>query len=222
MPGIQSQIREMEKVTISLVNHILSNPANLANLANPANPANPANLANLANPANKPTYSQMAARGLQKPQQKKEGKIVVIKLQPSSSQPPFDALATRDLINSAVGQSMVAKVTQSQKGNIVLQTTKATVKDLLEARNQWITALKEYTITTVEEPTEWSKLVAHGVPIEPGLQAFISECQEFTDITVAGVPRWLVPHRAINQSTSSVVFSVKTPIEKALYICYGL
>ena len=126
----------------------------------------------------------------------------------------------RDNINRAVGENAVAIVTWSAKGNIVLKTAKSTAKSLLEKKGQWLSALDGFPVKTIEEPEDWIKLVAHGIPAESDLTKFEAECTGFNDIRPIGQGRWLNP--ASEKPYKSVVFAVKTQVDKASCLRYGL
>ena len=68
---------------------------------------------------------------------------------------------------------------------------------------------------TIEEPTSWVKLVAHGVPVLQEIDAisiFQQEVETFNPVKVKGSPRWL-KQPAEEKRAGSVVFAVPTEEE---------
>lgn len=132
----------------------------------------------------------------------------------------LDPQQARDKINKSLGAKRVAAVRRSTKGNLIIKTTpNTTPRDIQMALTQVEKAIGT-NIISAEEPKEWHKLVAHGVPALL-LDDFQNEVAEYNDIAVAGNPRWLCPVKE-GKKAGSVVFSVATEAEKRLCLSYGL
>jgi hypothetical protein len=148
------------------------------------------------NPALTPIYSNAVKKGLPTMKEKasKQGNTVVVSINKNlEASKDVNRYALRNTINGVIGSKMVAIVSQSVKGNIMLKTIKVTAKKLLEKKALWLPALKGHHIEAVKEPTDWIKLVAHGIPTEYDLTEFKAECAEFNDVETVGPCKWLNP-----------------------------
>jgi hypothetical protein len=136
--------------------------------------------------------------------------------------PILDPPTIRTGINQAVGKRAVLRVEKSPKGNIVV-TTNTTIlspEELKGQYDQWKSVLSKWPITGLIVPTQWYKLVAHGIP-RTGLTTFVEDVTLDNPVqAVLGNPRWLVPIG--DKSTGSVVFSVGTEAEASYLERKGL
>jgi hypothetical protein len=138
----------------------------------------------------------------------------------------LDSLEIRNKINKALGATVVAMVTKSGKGNIVLTTTKEFTADyLLEKAASWKQIFDRMEVKSTEKPTTWVKLVAHGVPIQAftDLNLLKDEFNTFNPVVVTGKPMWLtIPEKRTLQRAGSVAFSVSNETEKQHCLKHGL
>jgi len=63
-----------------------------------------------------------------------------------------------------------------------------------------------FDLHSIEEPVPWSKLIAHGVPVDHG--NFQTELETFNSARMKGEARWLTPLRD-GQKAGSVIFWVE-------------
>lgn len=132
----------------------------------------------------------------------------------------FDAHQTRDKINQSLGAKKVATVHKSMKGNLVIKTTPTTTVNDIQAALPQVEKAMGKKILSAEEPKEWHRLVAHGIPALH-FSDFQNEIAGYNDICVVGTPRWLCPVKE-GKRAGSVVFSVATEVEKRKCLSYGL
>ena len=70
----------------------------------------------------------------------------------------------RNQINDAIDTKMVATVTKSIKGNIVLTTIMDHSADsLLEKTASWLHVFKGIETKSPEKPSSWIRVVAYGI-----------------------------------------------------------
>jgi hypothetical protein len=164
----------------------------------------------------------------QQAQPKPKSSQVILLAEKSAQQPALDSQATRDKINQVFQAPVVARVEKSVRGNIVVTTTSKYSADTLLAKvDSWKGAFQGFAVKSVEKPTTWIKLVAHGVPVRPftaidnGLKLFSGECKVFNPVQILGQPRWLVSPGE-GKLAGSVVFAVGTEAEKRHCLQNGL
>jgi hypothetical protein len=132
----------------------------------------------------------------------------------------------RNQINKALRATVVAIVTKSVKGNVVLTTTKDySANYLLEKQAAWQHVFDGMEVKSAEKPTTWIKLVAHGVPARPfaDLSLLKDECSTFNPVKVIGSPIWLTtPEKRKEKRAGSVMLSVSTEAERKHCLKEGL
>ena len=146
----------------------------------------------------------------------KEDRQVILKLKKDTPQPTLQPLKVRNELNAIIKTMAVTSVELSARRNIVITTNKPyTSKQLLERVDDWKCLFSSFQVETIEEPTSWVKLVAHGVPVLQEIDAisiFQQEVETFNPVKVKGSPRWL-KQPAEEKRAGSVVFAVPTEEE---------
>ena len=187
-----------------------------------------------SNKQSQPLYSDMTKKGLSKtatanaaknqPTNPKELKLVLKVPDHKKQSLKLDPFGIRNQVNKALRATVVATVSKSGNGNIVLGTTKDyTANYLLERQTAWQDIFQGLEIISAEKPTEWIKLVAHGIPTQPfaeDLNLLKDECSMFNPIKLIQTPRWLT--KPEGKQAGSIVFAVATETEKKYCLQEGL
>lgn len=190
------------------------------------------------NKKSQPLYSDITKKGLNKtaapatianeaksqPPNQKEQKLVLKVPDHKKQSLKLDPFGIRNQVNKALQATVVATVSKSINGNIVLGTTKNyTANYLLERQTAWQHIFNSLEIMSAEKPTEWIKLVAHGIPTQPfaeNLNLLKDECSMFNPIKLIETPRWLI--KPEGKQAGSIVFVVSTETEKKYCLQEGL
>ena len=94
---------------------------------------------------------------------------------------------------------------------------------MLERQTAWQHIFYGLDIMSAEKPTEWIKLVAHGIPTQPfaeNLNLLKDKCSIFNPIKLIQTPRWLT--KPEGKQAGSIVFAVATEAEKKYCLQEGL
>ena len=80
--------------------------------------------------------------------------------------PEFQGLQLRDQLNDLLKQPLVAKVSQSMRGNISLAAAPGySAEDLLSQQEKIREIFKDWPIRNIEIPTDRVQVVVRGIPI---------------------------------------------------------
>ena len=135
-----------------------------------------------------------------------DGGTVMILLKKGTEKPDFQGLQYRNDLNKTLKQPVVAKVSMTLRGNIALKLAPGySVEDTLLQKDKIEEIFRNWPIRSIEAPTIWAKIVAHGVPVsgvaeplgayiatespnlgQPEMQALKADIEAFNPVEIQG------------------------------------